>query len=153
MLDNFIVTNHSEYATLIKRNFRIEKLTADLEWTGKGNLVAFIFHAFYGVAAKSAVLFWRAIMSVFRIAKHTQNYSIIDNSGVQDTELSAKAKGLLWYFLTLPDEWEIRMIEVQRHFKDGRDALNSALYELIEAQYVQKNKIRVHKMPYRPLPK
>ncbi len=76
-------------------------------------------------------------MPILHIKKHTDKYSIVHNSGAQDKNLTAKTKGVLWYLLTLPDDWKIKQTELRQHFKNmGRDALRTAIQELIEQKYI-----------------
>lgn len=44
-------------------------------------------------------------MSVFRIEK-TKDFTVMSNYHLQDKKLSLKAKGLLSYMLSLPDDWD-----------------------------------------------
>lgn len=44
-------------------------------------------------------------MSVFRIEK-TKDFTVISNYYLQDKKLNLKAKGLLSYMLSLPDDWD-----------------------------------------------
>lgn len=76
--------------------------------------------------------------SVIRKPK-IQNYSMVCNAGFQDPNLSWKAKGLLIYFLTLPDDWQFYVSELCTHSTDGVDSTNSALKELMKAGYVHRS--------------
>ena len=44
-------------------------------------------------------------MSVFRIDKNG-NYTVMSNYHLRDRRLSYKAKGLLSFMLSLPDDWD-----------------------------------------------
>ncbi len=44
-------------------------------------------------------------MSVFRIEK-TKDFTIMSNYYLQDKKINLKAKGLLSYMLSLPDDWD-----------------------------------------------
>jgi len=44
-------------------------------------------------------------MAIVR-AKRKTNFTIIGNTGLKDKRLSLKAKGLLAYMLSLPDDWK-----------------------------------------------
>jgi hypothetical protein len=66
------------------------------------------------------------------------NYTLIDNQPLQETEMSWKAKGLLAYLMSLPDDWKISMSDLCNRSKDGRDATNSAMNELIEFGYAKR---------------
>lgn len=72
----------------------------------------------------------------------TKNYSIIPNIGLIDPNLSAKAKGLLAYMLTLPNDWRFHQEELEKHFTDGTKSIRTALNELIKQGYVVKRRKR-----------
>ena len=76
-------------------------------------------------------------MSIIRTEK-SKNYTIICNKCLRDSGISARAKGIFAYIMTLPDDWKIYKSELHEHFKEGRDALNTAFAELEEAGYVSK---------------
>ena len=44
-------------------------------------------------------------MSVFRIEKN-KNYTVMSNYHLRDRNLSYKAKGMLSFMLSLPDDWD-----------------------------------------------
>lgn len=72
----------------------------------------------------------------------TKNYSIIPNIGLIDPNLSAKAKGLLAYMLTLPNDWRFHQEELKKHFTDGTKSIRTALNKLITQGYVVKKSLR-----------
>ena len=76
-------------------------------------------------------------MSIIR-AKKDERYSSISNEVLQRTDISARAKGLYAYFMTLPSDWKVIKSELHKHFKEGRDAINSAFDELENAGYISK---------------
>lgn len=77
-------------------------------------------------------------MSIIRVEKNKANpYVMIDKRPLQDPSLTCKAKGLLAYLLSLPDDWEVHVDEVVTHFKDGRDSIRSAFKELRDAGYAK----------------
>ena len=78
-----------------------------------------------------------ANMGIIRREK-SENYSVIYNECFQNPLLSARAKGIFAYLMTLPDDWKIYKQELGKHFKEGRDALNSAFDELEIAGYITK---------------
>lgn len=85
-------------------------------------------------------------MSIFRIAKDKQNpYLMMNKHALQDDNLSWKAKGILAYLLSLPDDWQIYEKELQTHSKDGKDSLKTGIQELIEAGYIERKRIRNEK--------
>lgn len=64
------------------------------------------------------------------------NYTCIDNHVFRDNSLSMKAKGLLAQIYSLPDDWEYSVKGLTSLFSDGKDAVNSALQELIDHGYI-----------------
>lgn len=82
-------------------------------------------------------------MSMFRIQKNKDNPYVILNKGfLNNPKLSAKAKGLLAYLLSLPDDWQIYENELVKHFKDGRDSLRSGIQELVKEGYIERVRMR-----------
>lgn len=74
---------------------------------------------------------------IVRTAKKQQRYSTVDNTGFEDPRLSYKAKGLLGYFLTKPDNWKIRMEDLLNHGTDGLDSIKTGLKELRQIGYAE----------------
>lgn len=69
--------------------------------------------------------------------KKDRNYTVIDNTILRDTRITAKAKGIFIYLLSLPDKWDVHLSELVTHFIEGMDALKSGLRELKEFGYVE----------------
>ncbi|AUB61928.1 DNA-binding protein [Bacillus cereus] len=80
-------------------------------------------------------------MGIVRVEKN-KNYSVVNNTGLRDERLSWKAKGILAYILTLPDDWIFYREELATHAKDGLDSLRSGMKELKEYGYLQRIPIR-----------
>lgn len=80
-------------------------------------------------------------MATFRVSKNS-NYSTISNAFLNDEQLSWKAKGLLTWLLTRPDNWKIFSKDLQTRSTDGRDSTNSAIEELIKNGYIERISIR-----------
>lgn len=77
--------------------------------------------------------------SIIRTVKNAENpFVMIDRRIFENDGLSLKAKGLLGYLLSRPDNWTICMADLVKRTKDGKDSVNSALDELIESGYVVK---------------
>ena len=74
--------------------------------------------------------------------KKEKNYTVIDNTFIKDTRLSWKAKGLMTYLLSLPDDWTIHLSEIEQHATDGKSALRSAINELKEFGYLKAEQKR-----------
>ena len=71
-----------------------------------------------------------------------KNYTVVRNEVIRDERLSWKAKGLLVYLLSLPDDWELHPKEIQWHGKDGRDSVYSGIRELIDCGYMIREQFR-----------
>jgi DNA-binding Lrp family transcriptional regulator len=76
-------------------------------------------------------------MSVYRVKKNS-NYSVIHNGFLRETSISLKAKGLLAFLLSLPDDWEIHVKDLVNRCKEGETAVRNGLKELEEAGYISK---------------
>lgn len=76
-----------------------------------------------------------------RVRKES-NFVMMDKGFLQNPELSAKAKGVLAYILSLPDDWILFKSELVKHFTDGRDSLRGALKELEQHGYLTQEEVR-----------
>lgn len=76
-----------------------------------------------------------------RVIKN-KNYTIINNEFLKRKDLSWKAKGILAYILSLPDDWNINLKEVMRHATEGERAFRSGWKELDQLGYVERKPIR-----------
>lgn len=59
-------------------------------------------------------------------------FNRISRDVITNKELSLKAKGLLTLILGLPDNWVFTIVGLQEYVQEGREALLSAMRELIE---------------------
>lgn len=75
-------------------------------------------------------------------AKHdaSTRWFITARQSAQDSELSFLARGILWYLLSKPDNWEIRPEDIQREGNIGRDATKNAIKELQKRGYLTEQK-------------
>ena len=71
-----------------------------------------------------------------------KNYSVISNEFIRRKDLSWKAKGILTYILTLPDDWVININEIMTHATEGEKAFRSGWKELKDAGYVNRYPVR-----------
>lgn len=60
-------------------------------------------------------------------------YTVVPNGVLPEGKISARAWGLYVYLLSRPPGWEIRTPQLQKVFSEGRDAIYTALRELVEA--------------------
>lgn len=70
------------------------------------------------------------------------NFTILSNDFLRDEKLSLKAKGLLAYILSLPDDWKIYFEEVEKHHSDGVRGVRSAWKNLEEQGYARTVKVK-----------
>jgi hypothetical protein len=63
-------------------------------------------------------------------------FTQISNSMLEDDRLSWRAKGILAYMLSRPNNWKINKTDLYRKATEGRDALDKALGELKETGYL-----------------
>ena len=74
-------------------------------------------------------------MPIVKVKKYKDPYVQIDKRVIEDTRLSWKAKGMLVYLLSKPDNWQVRVKDLVKKAKDGREAALSGIAELIENGY------------------
>ena len=79
-------------------------------------------------------------MAIYRVNKN-RDFSVINNKYIRRQDLSLKAKGLLTYLLTLPDDWKLHKIELTNHFTDGETSIDTAFKELERKKYIRRQKI------------
>lgn len=70
------------------------------------------------------------------------HFTILPNQALEDDRLSFKARGLLAYVLSKPDNWRANSYQLATAGPDGRDAIRSALAELEAAGYAELQKAR-----------
>jgi hypothetical protein len=80
-------------------------------------------------------------MSIIR-AKRKTNYTIMSNVGLEDNRLSLKAKGMLAYLLSKPDNWQVSDRQLSTIGPDGRTAVQAALKELETYGYLNRTRVR-----------
>ncbi|OPX04933.1 DnaD domain-containing protein [Geobacillus sp. LEMMY01] len=78
-------------------------------------------------------------MGVIRVQKNN-NYVVMNKTALHDPRLSWKAKGLHAYMLSMPDDWKFYDDELEKHAKDGKDALKSAIKELKQYGYMRRER-------------
>lgn len=81
-------------------------------------------------------------MATYRVKKESGNFVTIHKGFITDDRLSAKAKGILLYLLSRPDDWQIYTLEVVKHMNDGQKSINSGINELIKVGYVERSRKR-----------
>ena len=66
----------------------------------------------------------------------------MSNYHLRNRNLSYKAKGLLFFMLSLPDDWDYSLAGLCSISKESRDEIRSILKELQEQHYVEIEKVR-----------
>ena len=80
-------------------------------------------------------------MSVVRCEKD-RDFTVMSNYHLQNKTLSLKAKGLLSFMLSLPDDWKFSISGLCAVCKESNKAIKSTLDELKEHGYLVVNKVR-----------
>ena len=75
-----------------------------------------------------------------RSPRPTSHFTTIRNDVLRDERLSYRARGVLVSILSRPDNWRISRDRLAREGKEGRDAVNTALNELTEFGYIERQK-------------
>lgn len=83
-------------------------------------------------------------MAVFRIEK-TSNYTVMSNYHFKDKNLSLKAKGLLSFMLSLPDDWNYTIDGLVNICRENETAIKNTLNELKENEYLEIKKVQNEK--------
>lgn len=75
--------------------------------------------------------------TIIRIARR-EGYTTIARAALQDNRLSFAARGLLAYLLSKPDDWDVRLTDIQRAGHIGRDKAYRLIDELQQAGYISE---------------
>lgn len=84
----------------------------------------------------------KKLNEVIRIKKRQNNFVMVDKTFLEDVRLSYKAKGLLAYLLSKPDDWKVIVGNLVNNSKDGKASVYAGLKELKECGYYEKIPIR-----------
>ena len=91
-------------------------------------------------------------MAVFRVER-IKDYTVMSNHHLRSKNLSLKAKGLLSQMLSLPDDWDYTLKGLAAINKESVDAIRTAIWELEDAGYVVRTRVRdyyVYEYPQTP---
>lgn len=78
-------------------------------------------------------------MTAIRVARR-ERYTSISRSTINDEGLSFRARGILIWLLDKPDDWRVDSEQIAAAAKEGRDAVRTALNELVAAGYIVRIK-------------
>jgi len=67
-------------------------------------------------------------------------HTLVNNQFLNNKNLSWKAKGLLLYLFSLPDNLKIKVEDLKKISSDGKASTESALKELIKHKYITGEK-------------
>ncbi len=85
-------------------------------------------------------------MPIYRTVKNRNNpYVMLNKFFLSDNRLSLKAKGLLTYLLSKPDDWRVYEFEIVGSSKDSRDSVRTAIKELVDVGYIERQRLRDEK--------
>lgn len=80
-------------------------------------------------------------MPIYRSEKN-KDYVVMSNVFLQRKDLSIKAKGLLAYMLSLPDDWKFTVGGLTSQLKECKSAVSAMLNELEHNGYLQRHYTR-----------
>lgn len=77
-----------------------------------------------------------------RIQKAPSNFVTLHKGFIEDARLSYKAKGILSYLLSKPDNWTVIVKDLMNHSTDGSKSIYAGLNELKKYGYFKKVPVR-----------
>jgi hypothetical protein len=84
----------------------------------------------------------KRLNEVIRVQKRPNNFVMLDKGFLENENLSWKAKGILAYLLSKPDNWKAIVGDIVKHSKDGKTAVYAGLVELSAYGYYEKIPVR-----------
>ncbi len=78
---------------------------------------------------------------VIRVERN-DNYTVMANYHLRDKNLSCKAKGLMSFMLSLPEDWDYSVNGLVSCLMEGKDAVRNMLKELEEKGYLVRSQTR-----------
>lgn len=77
---------------------------------------------------------------IVRSPRLERDFSILPNRALRDPYLSYRARGVLAYVLSMPDNWRTSGETLARQGVEGRDSIRAAINELISTGYARRVK-------------
>lgn len=81
-------------------------------------------------------------MGIIRANKTTGKFFIASKYYVEDETLSWKAKGIMSYLFSKPDDWHIYQTQLEKVSTDGKASVRAAINELLENGYMTRKNRR-----------
>jgi len=81
-------------------------------------------------------------MTIIRIAQRTR-WTVIATDMAQRKNMSFEARGMLVYLLSMPDDWNARMSDLENASPAGRDQTRRVFSELLNLGYATRQRIRM----------
>ena len=78
--------------------------------------------------------------AIFR-HRRSNNFTIISNDIINNTKMTWRARAILIYLLSKPDDWKVVVQDIINHGPCGRDAVHKALKELKQQGYLKKERL------------
>lgn len=79
---------------------------------------------------------------IIRAKREPKSFALVDKSFINDKRLSYKAKGILVYILSKPDDWKVVVKDLINNSTDGKASIYAGLKELERYGYYVKKPIR-----------
>ena len=84
----------------------------------------------------------KKLNEIIRVKRVVGTFATMNKGFLEDERLSLKAKGILAYLLSKPDDWKVIVGDIVKHCKDSKSAIYSGLKELKENGYYKKIPVR-----------
>jgi DNA-binding PadR family transcriptional regulator len=84
----------------------------------------------------------KKLNEVIRVKKRPRGFVTMDKGFIENESLSWKAKGMLAYLLSKPNDWKVIVGDVIKRATDGKVSVYSGLDELKKQGYYEKNVVR-----------
>ena len=81
-------------------------------------------------------------MPIVRVKKDPGDFFLMAKKPIEDPRMSWKAKGILAYLMSKPNDWQVWVKDLIKRSSDGRDAVLSGLRELQDNHYASRTQPR-----------
>ena len=82
--------------------------------------------------------------NIIRVQHDKNNPYVVLNKGfLEDKSISLKAKGIMAYLLSKPDNWQVYISDIANHCSCGEKAIRSGINELKLRGYIKRYPVRI----------